>query len=227
MLTEPSDPGVQLVEVLCPDDVRAGEFITAQTAEGMLFQVMVPAGVEPGSTFQVALQLREPAGTPSDRADSMARFLDDWLAPARMEPQDAAALKAILLSLEEFDALDDFVDEYCEQFADWSATGEQNLGWTALHAQYVVLLEGHIQEHLCEHGATIEEFITCVQSGTALDDPRADKFVQRLLAYGEYPAFCQLMHSRESEKRALQRFEERALQVQLAMTALDENRGLD
>lgn len=75
-------------------------------------------------------------------------MLDEAVQANRLQPQDAAALKAILRALHEFEALDTFINEKSIEFEDYVKGGEQQLEWTMLHNTYVQMVETKIADHL-------------------------------------------------------------------------------
>ena len=74
--------------------------------------------------------------------------LEDAVQANRLQPQDAAALKAILRALHEFEALDDFINEKSIEFEHYVRGGEQQLEWTILHDKYVQMVETKVADHL-------------------------------------------------------------------------------
>lgn len=59
-----------------------------------------------------------------------------------MSPEDAAAMRSVIKALQDYDALDDFIDEHAVDFEAYSERAEQKLEWTLLHQQYMSLVEG-------------------------------------------------------------------------------------
>ena len=95
-------------------------------------------------------------------------------------------------ALYDCDELDEYIDEHAAEFASYEAGSEQQLGWTAVHMQYVALVEAQIEEHLGELGIG-SEGLYALLSEAAGGDPRADTFLERLLGMGDHDHFCAAM----------------------------------
>lgn len=155
-----------IVDMVCPDGVLEGQLIAVQSTDGATFEVVVPPGVAPGSTFQVVIP--SDSGAAQDNpAQLSAQAVEERL--KRLDPGDAEVLKSTLCCLYDFEELDEFIDEHCSSFADYSKDGEQQLSWTSLHAQYVAMVEERLHEHLREHSATGEQLYALLDQCRAAD----------------------------------------------------------
>ena len=97
------------------------------------------------------------------------------------------------------DDLDAFIDAHCGKFASWSGTdGEQQLEWTTLHAEYVVVVEAAIAEALRELSCKEEDVFAYAELHGG--DASVDKAMTRLLALAEYSKFCKMMHAHSDEE---------------------------
>ena len=96
------------LDVVCTDGVCAGDTIKVQAASGT-FEVVVPDGVSPGTSFSVEL--------PSNDA------VDDYVSMQTMDVASAELLRAVLQAIIDDDTLDDFVDAHSENFKDYDADG--------------------------------------------------------------------------------------------------------
>ena len=70
------------MDVVCPDSATAGDTIAVTTDTGASFNVVVPAGVGPGVTFQLELPAETPAASPPARPTF----------EAKQDPREAEAL---------------------------------------------------------------------------------------------------------------------------------------
>ena len=95
-------------------------------------------------------------------------------------------------ALYDCDELDEYIDEHAAEFVSYEAGSEQQLGWTAVHMQYVALVEAQIEEHLGELGIG-SEGLYALLSEAAGGDSRADTFLERLLGMGDHEHFCAAM----------------------------------
>lgn len=200
------------MDVVCPDAVAAGDTITVETEDHGSFTIAVPAGVLPGDTFQVELP-----GTAYDGyggLGSVARELEEAhriaseFSGASLDMRDlkpgaaevlAAALRQLVNAVEDVvDELDDFISGSCGKFASWRGMdGEQELEWTSLHQEYVVVVEGAIASTLKELECKAEDVFSYAQ---VHGGDQVDKAMTRLLALAEYRHFCEMMHRYAEEE---------------------------
>ena len=167
--------------------------ITVRAPNGGSFEVAVPAGVSAGQNFLV--ELTDGYGGLGAVAAELAEAQEGQPEPAEVL---AAALRALHLTIKnDIDDLEEFVEEHCAAFAPWTREGEQSLEWTALHQQYVVMVEAAVEETLAELGCRSEDVFAYAQQHGG--DPRADKVLSRLLALSEYDHFCDMMRRAHGE----------------------------
>ena len=104
----------------------------------------------------------------------------------------AAALRQLVNAVEDVvDELDDFISGSCGKFASWRGMdGEQELEWTTLHQEYVVVVEGAIASTLKELECKAEDVFTYAQ---VHGGDQVDKAMTRLLALAEHKHFCEMM----------------------------------
>ena len=99
------------------------------------------------------------------------------------------------------DALEELIEAHAHSFAEYEAGTEQRLEWTEVHQQYVEVVESCIAEALSDFECSAEELVAYAQrhNGEGGSRAAADKLLCRLLAMGDYAAFCSLM--REAHER--------------------------
>ena len=73
----------------------------------------------------------------------------------------------------------------------WTPHGEQELRWTALHAQYVAIVEAGIATALNHMRCTADEVFEHARSHGG--DPATDRLLSKLVATADYATFCELM----------------------------------
>lgn len=214
-----------VVDVVCPHSATAGETIAVTSDAGAAFDVVVPDGVGPGITFQVELPDEPTTTAAASSSDdgygglgAVAKELEEahriaaeftgglhsGLDMRDLKPGAAEVLSAALRQLvnaveDAVDDLDAFIDAHSIKFASWSGTdGEQQLEWTTLHAEYVVVVEAAIAEALRELSCSEEDvFAYAALHG---GDASVDKAMTRLLALAEYSKFCKMMHAHSEEE---------------------------
>lgn len=210
-----------LVDVVCPDSATAGDTIAVTSDTGAAFDVVVPGSVGPGVAFQVELPDEPLAAAASSSDDgygglgAVAKELEDAhriaaeFTGSRLDMRDpkpgaaevlSAALRQLVNAVEDaVEDLDAFVYQHCGRFASWSGTdGEQELAWTTLHHEYVVVVEAAIAEALRELSCREEDVFAYAQLHGG--DKSVDKAMTRLLALAEYSKFCQMMHAYSDEE---------------------------
>lgn len=181
------------LEVVCPAGVHEGGMITVRAPDGGSFEVAVPAGVSEGQSFLV--ELTDGYGGLGAVAAELAEAQAGQPEPAEVL---AAALRALHLTIKnDLDDLEEFVEEHCAAFAPWTPEGEQSLEWTALHQQYVAMVEAGVEATLAELSCRSEDVFAYAQQHGG--DPRADKVLSRLLALSEYDHFCDMMRRAHGE----------------------------
>ena len=164
------------LDVVCPPGVAPGDLITVE-AQGKAYDVVVPDGVETGTTFQVTLEDDETAEADVDllenlatdpaksaAADIEAVTSDEPAAPAsslrRLTSANAATIRSIMEALFDADEIDDWIDDNAPAFASYCRDGEQQLCWTSLHQRFQGLVEATIHDQLHDLGATVEQLCT-------------------------------------------------------------------
>lgn len=191
-----------LLAVTCPDDVHEGDPISIERpSDGASFEVPLPTGVAPGDVFHVEVPEEAPR-TGRNGLDALASDMAakreaaaDWHGREARAIQGSEvlvhALRSILLELERLDELDQFIEDNAEQFGGWTAQGEQELRWTALHAQYVAIVEAGIATALNHMRCTADEVFEHARSHGG--DPATDRLLSKLVATADYATFCELM----------------------------------
>ena len=196
----------QRLKVVCPCGVNEGDMITVHAPDGGAFEVAVPNGVAEGQSFVVEFKAGDDGygglGVVAAQLVEARTIASQFTGEPIEKPEPAevlaAALRALHLTVKnDCDAIEDFVDEHCESFADWTCDGEQRLEWTALHQQYVVMVEAGIEETLAELSCRSEDVFAYAQQHGG--DPNADKVLSRLLALSEYNQFCGMMQRAHGE----------------------------
>ena len=198
-----------LLAVTCPEDVYEGQPVAIERpSDGASFEVPLPTGVAPGDCFHVEVPDAEPRPGPSGidalaagmSAEREAILRGDHAHPnlrgreARaVEGSEvlAHALRSILLELERLDELDDFIECNASQLVGWTPHGEQELRWTALHAQYVALVKAGIATALERMRCTTGEVFALARAHGG--DPTTDRLLSKLVATADYVAFCELL----------------------------------
>mmetsp|Transcript_66610 Transcript_66610/g.199016 ORF Transcript_66610/g.199016 Transcript_66610/m.199016 type:complete len:176 (-) Transcript_66610:162-689(-) len=141
---------------------------------------------------------------------------------------EAAELRAVVRALYDDDALEDFLDEHCDEFECYAGRdGEQQLGWTPLHTAYVALMEERIEAALEQTPLQSSDSLFALLRRVQGTDERASAFILRLLSIGDYAHFCDTMADRQREVLSLKQFEDNALKLQLEMSRLDFQLGMD
>ena len=229
-----------LLDVRCPDHASEGDTI-AVLGPGGSFEVVVPTGVPPGSTFQVDIAEDVEASAaaiaaaptssgatpqPAIRPALPEALIDNAIQRRALGPHESRGLRAVLHALYDDDELDDFLDDHCAEFERYTMDGEQQLEWSAVHSQYVELMEARIEAALRLHGANSEQLYALLRD-VGNDDARVNSFISRVLNMGDYSHFCATMLDRLTEVRALEKFQAVSLDMQLSMTRLDSQLGMD
>ena len=182
-------------------------------------------------------------------------------AQQQLTKADAATLRAVIHALYDDDALDDFLDDHCDEFDCYAGRdGEQQLGWTQLHTAYVSLMEERIEAALEQTTLQSSDRLFALLRQVQGTDERASAFIRcaptaqsqtkpptsraahctrtpappaalcarsRLLSIGDYGHFCDTMADRQREVLSLKQFEDNALKLQLEMSRLDSQLGMD
>ena len=164
-----------VLEVTCPAEVAAGGLVTVQRpSDGASFDVEVPASVEPGMAFTVELPDAETEAEAAGAEEALAKAVE----AKRLSAEQAEALRGIDAALRDFDALGWFIEQHCRYFREWSREGEQQLEWSAYHAEYVRLVEGRVEQQLARLGADGDDLYALLAEVVGGDE-RADKFLKR------------------------------------------------
>tara|TARA_B110001452_G_scaffold266682_1_gene274212 strand:- start:1271 stop:1888 length:618 start_codon:yes stop_codon:yes gene_type:complete len=192
-----------LLAVACPDDVHEGEPVSVERpSDGASFEVPLPTGVAPGEIFHVEVPEEEPRGGTSGLDALAADMSAQREAAADCRGREARAvvgsevlahaLRSILLELERIDELDDFIEGHAGHLANWTPHGEQELRWTALHAQYVALVEEGVATALERMRCSADEVFEHARAH-GRGDPATDRLLSKLVATADYTTFCELM----------------------------------
>ncbi|KAL1520772.1 hypothetical protein AB1Y20_022338 [Prymnesium parvum] len=191
----------EVLEVICPEGCEEGAVVCVhRPSDGAAYEVVVPAGVHGGVVFEVELP---PAPLPSHQgeaavpaqvveADNSEAAVDGAAAERRLSPEQAATLKAIIASLQDFDELGWFIEHNCREFRDFDKDGEQRLEWCALHQEYTRLVEGRIEQQLSYVGADGDDLFALLEEMVG-EDSRADSFLNKILSMEDYSTFCSMM----------------------------------
>ena len=125
----------RLMEVTCPPGVQEGDVIAVE-ADGTFFDVALPPGVGEGSVFQI--ELPDSAETSEQPLPSLGVVAAHMSADAEGSDVLAEALRLLLDTLDDnAPALDELIDEHCEEFRGWERGGEQLLHWGEIFNAYV------------------------------------------------------------------------------------------
>ena len=238
------------LEVVCPDGVVEGDVISVQTPDGESLEVVIPPGVAPGAVFQIlvnhedALPYSSQSLPPGDTAlppvkaevqpDSRPTLSQDVTIKSGifedgsvLELADAAALRSVLHAIYDDEALEGFFDTHCNTFEGYSAGGEQQLKWTILHGDYVRLMEERVEEAVTSSSLHSSDQLYSLLKQVVGRDDRAGAFISRVLSMGDYSLFCSMMASSLAEARAMEQFKKKSLDLQLSMTRLTSEMGMD
>eukprot|EP00966_Prymnesium_polylepis_P097691 2262776-Prymnesium_polylepis.1 len=91
---------------------------------------------------------------------------------------EAAELRAVVRALYDDDALEDFLDEHCDEFECYAGRdGEQQLGWTPLHTAYVALMEERIEAALEQTPLQSSDSLFALLRRVQGTDERASAFI--------------------------------------------------
>ena len=107
---------------------------------------------------------------------------------------DASEPGSILHALENSADIDGFVRQNAGAFVGWTSSIEQRLEWTAMHGQYVALIEERIAETLVQQGASIEQLYGLLSQ--YLPSPTGSGggvLLHKLMTMGDYQDFCGMM----------------------------------
>lgn len=192
------------LDIVCPEGVPEGGLISVQhPSTTVRFEVSRPADVAPGETFQVVIPGAEEVEEPPS-------LISIAVMANRLTPENADALRGIMLKLYDFTALDDWLDDHAEAFAEYDKDAEQRLEWTTLHNEYVGMVEDAIGDHLATLGASTQDLYGLL-ADVADGDERADKFLSRLLGMGDYDHFCTAMRDEGGDGLKVCGYDVRAL----------------
>ena len=191
-----------LLDVTCPSGLGPGALLTVERPDGASFEVVVPDGVDGGMQFQCEVPfqrvqndpLEASSSLPSSSADAEAA-LTAAVEAKRLTEQQAAALKEIDAALRDYSALGWFIECHCRDFREWQREGEQKLEWHELHGEYVRLVENKVEQQLSYVGATGDDLYALLEEVVAGGggDRRAESFLKKLLAMGDYAHFADMM----------------------------------
>eukprot|EP00966_Prymnesium_polylepis_P063025 1462764-Prymnesium_polylepis.2 len=189
------------MEVTCPAGVRPGDCVHVTTADGE-FEVIVPEGVAPGDIFLVQVGVREEQAPESaangfhDAETNGVHEADglDGMLRLRHLLLDASEPGSILHALDNYAALEGFIQQNAAAFEGWTGSIEQRLEWTAMHGQYVALIEERIAETLAQQGARVEQLYGLLSQ--YLPSPTGSGggvLLHKLMTMGDYQDFCGMM----------------------------------
>ena len=193
-----------VVEVVCPDECAEGDVISVnRPGDHARFEAVVPPGVESGAIFEVELPAAElprtsdinecvPRGAEVLSADDSEAVIEQAVQRQQLTQEQAAALKAIQLSLHNYDELGWFIERNCRAFRDYDRDAEQRLEWGTLHQEYTQLVEVKIEQQLSYIDADSDDLYALLEEVVG-EDSRADSFLNKLLSMGDYATFCDMM----------------------------------
>ena len=169
------------MEICCPPGVSAGQMLTVQDPQGGAFEVCVPDGVSEGMAFMVEVTLPD-----FDQAAFAAEMTD-------MDERSIKLLTAVMSELNSHEGIDAFVNDFCEQFAEYDPESEQSLEWGSLHKQYAQIVEEVLEAVLAAFGSSAEDVYKILEaySGTL----RGERFLAKFLSLADYHTFCAMMKS--------------------------------
>lgn len=184
-----------LMEVTCPPGVAEGDLISVE-ADGAFFDVALPAGVGEGEIFQIEL----PDPEPPELLPSLGVVAAHMSANAAGSDVLAEALRLLLDTLDDgAPALDELIDEHCDEFRGWEKGGEQQLHWGEIFNTYVATAEGVLTHALTNLGSSPEDVFAYAEAYEGTDE-RVRRLVSRLLAIADYDSFCTMMAERNDIK---------------------------
>ena len=110
----------------------------------------------------------------------------------QLTDEQATALRSIDMALRDCDALGWHIEQHCREYREWDKGGEQRLEWQAQHADYCRLIESKIERQLSYLGASGDDLYALL-ADVCGGDTRADSFLKKLLAMGDYAHYCDMM----------------------------------
>ena len=122
-------PDLETKAVIVPVELTAGDHFTVSTEWGATFTIAVPQGSTGGDMIAVDLPSFESVATEIDEIEGVRVFVDA-LASSR--------------AIERF--LDEHSGAFCEEAGAPPVDGEFPLQYTAIHAEYVALVESQLAE---------------------------------------------------------------------------------
>ena len=125
--------------------------------------------------------------TPPQAQDLLALAVE----AQRLTSEQAEALRSIEAALRDSEALGWFIEEHCREFRDWQSDGEQSLEWQEHYSEYVRLVEVRVEHRQSFLGVSGDELYALLAA--VRGDQKADSFLTKLLAMGDYGHFCQMM----------------------------------
>lgn len=158
--------------VLVPVELVAGDHFKVSTEWGATFTIAVPEGSTGGDTIAVDLPTFESVASEIDEIEGVRVFVDA-LASSR--------------------AIEHFIHEHAGSFEEAGAPvtdGEFPLHYTAIHAEYVALVESLLEEFLAAQGLDSQTFVQLVQRSGS--DSR-ERLLRAMDSMSDFEQFVQLM----------------------------------
>ena len=159
--------------VLVPVELVAGDHFKVSTEWGATFTIAVPEGSTGGDTIAVDLPTFESVASEIDEIEGVRVFVDA-LASSR--------------------AIERFLHEHAGAFGEEAGApvtdGEFPLHYTAIHAEYVALVESLLEEFLAAQGLDSQTFVQLVQRSGS--DSR-ERLLRAMDSMSDFEQFVQLM----------------------------------
>ena len=195
----PSDGAI--FEVVVPDGVESGIQFQCEVPDEPPLPAVEPSpgavndSADPSSSQRLCSQPSSNAPShPGSSSGDAEVALTAAVEAKTLTEQQAAALKDIDAALRDYSALGWFIECHCRDFREWQREGEQKLEWHELHGEYVRLVENKVEQQLSYLGATGDDLYALLEEVVAGGgDRRAESFLKKLLAMGDYEHFADMM----------------------------------
>ena len=172
-------PDLETKAVLVPVELVAGDQFKVSTEWGATFTIAVPEGSTGGDIIAVDLPTFESVASEIDEIEGVRVFVDA-LASSR--------------------AIERFLHEHAGAFGEEAGApvtdGEFPLHYTAIHAEYVALVESLLEEFLAAQGLDSQTFVQLVQRSGS--DSRA-RLLRAIDGMSDFEQFVQLMRDEATE----------------------------
>ena len=169
-------PDLETKAVLVPAELVAGDNFQVSTEWGATFTIAVPEGSTGGDIIAVDLPTFESVASEIDLLEGVRLFVDE-LTSSR--------------------AIERFLHEHTGAFGEAPVTdGEFPLHYTAIHAEYVALVESLLEEFLAAQGLDSHTFVQLVQRSGS--DSRS-RLLRAIDSMSDFEQFVQLMRDEATE----------------------------